>query len=49
VVDHVRSWLDDAVTIASMHRAKGTEFSPVVVVGAEAGVERTWRGGGSFG
>jgi len=27
-----------AVKIASMHRAKGTEFSRVIVVGAEAGV-----------
>jgi superfamily I DNA/RNA helicase len=27
-----------AVKIASMHRAKGTEFSRVVVIGAEAGV-----------
>ena len=29
---------NQAVKIASMHRAKGTEFSRVVVVGAEAGV-----------
>jgi hypothetical protein len=28
----------DAVKIASMHRAKGTEFSHVIVIGAEAGV-----------
>jgi superfamily I DNA/RNA helicase len=28
----------DAVKIASRHRAKGTEFSRVVVIGAEAGV-----------
>jgi len=27
-----------AVKIASMHRAKGTEFSRVIVIGAEAGV-----------
>ena len=28
----------EAVKIASMHRAKGTEFSRVIVIGAEAGV-----------
>ncbi|MGH3926174.1 MAG: 3'-5' exonuclease, partial [Pseudonocardiaceae bacterium] len=28
----------EAVKIASMHRAKGTEFSRVIIVGAEAGV-----------
>lgn len=28
----------DSVKIASMHRAKGTEFSRVIVIGAEAGV-----------
>ena len=29
---------NQAIKIASMHRAKGTEFSRVIVVGAEAGV-----------
>ena len=29
---------NQAIKIASMHRAKGTEFSRVIVIGAEAGV-----------